>query len=195
MSDTNILRALAATLLLLIVVALVATTYAMPRVVDVREISIDSATGLRLYKGQPLSGTAHTYYPDASLEKAEQFVDGRRHGFLRMWFENGTPAFEAHYENGKRNGVTTSWWNNGNPRSRTTFVDDKPDGEALSWYASGEKFKRYNYSLGRPSGLQQGWRKNGKLFANFEYRDGRTYGLKNSKMCMELNNEELVSSL
>ena len=161
-------------------------------VVMLRDLTIDRTTGLRLYRGQPFTGEARAYHGDDVLARAEQFVAGRRDGFLRMWFADGSLGFDATYVSGRREGLTRSWWDNGNRRSQTFFVNDKPHGVAWSWYASGETLKRYNYDMGRPDGLQQGWRLNGKLFSNFEYRNGRAYGLRNSNMCIGLEDEQLV---
>jgi len=161
-------------------------------VVDIAELTINSRTGDREYDNKPFTGEARSYFADGRLERAEQYVAGRRHGYLRMWHENSQPAFESNYRAGRREGSTTSWWSNGNTRTRTEYLDDKPHGVAWSWYRGGEKFKRYNYVAGEPAGLQQGWRTNGKLFSNFEYRNGRTYGLRNANLCVELEDEDFV---
>jgi len=174
--------------------AALAFSSSKPRIVDLTEISIDKTTGLRMYEGQPYSGEARLYLVDGTLTRAEQFKEGRRHGFLRMWFPDGSPSFDSSYEAGKRDGTTISWWDNGNLRSRTHYVGDQPDGVAWSWYRTGEKFKRYHYEAGQPVGIQQGWRRNGKLFSNFEYRGGRAYGLRNSNLCVELEDELVAYS-
>ncbi|MEM1262880.1 MAG: toxin-antitoxin system YwqK family antitoxin [Pseudomonadota bacterium] len=155
------------------------------------EISIDSNTGQRLYRGAVFTGAAERYGANGQRVRLEQFVHGRREGALRLWFMDGAIAYDATYRDGRREGLATSWWRNGQLRSRTMFVDDQPDGFAWSWYRTGERYKRYQYAAGQPVGLQQAWRRNGKLFSNFEYRNGRAYGLRNANMCVELADGEL----
>lgn len=163
-------------------------------IVGLTDLIIDPNTGERIHAGQPFTGEARAHAPNGQLTRADQFVQGRRHGSLRMWFESGKLAFDSIYRGGKREGLTKSWWSNGNPRSTTTFSHDQPHGVAWSWYPTGEQFKRYNYANGQPAGLQKAWRKNGKLFSNFEYRNGRAYGLRNANMCVGLDDETIKLS-
>lgn len=155
------------------------------------DISIDRLNGNRVYQNLPFNGEAVTYSKNGRMIEAEEFLNGRRHGHLKKWFENGVLAFESYYENGKRNGVSKSWWSNGNLRSLTEYIDDKADGVAWSWYRTGEKFKRINYLAGEPVGIQKGWRLNGKLFSNYEYKNGRVFGLMKANLCVTLEDEEI----
>ncbi|MFK8015943.1 MAG: toxin-antitoxin system YwqK family antitoxin [Gammaproteobacteria bacterium] len=164
----------------------------LPREVHAAKVTIDRPTGQRVVDGVPFTGVAVSDHPNGRRASAEPFIDGRRDGTLRRWYPDGKIAFVSEYQGGRREGQTQSWWRNGNRRSTTTYVHDKPDGIAMTWYRGGEKFKKFQFTDGRPTGLQQGWRRNGKLFSNFEYRNGRTYGLKNSNLCVELEDENLV---
>lgn len=166
-----------------------------PVVVAPSEVTISRDTGLRMWRGQPLTGEVQAFHSNGTLARIEPFVDGRRQGNMRTWFADGTLAYSAIHHRGRRNGVTTSWWDSGQMRSQTTYVDDQPHGIALSWYRTGEKLKRLNYAMGQPVGVQQGWRANGKLFSNFEYRGGRAYGLRNANLCVELEDEAIQFSL
>lgn len=163
-------------------------------VVDAKTLSIDRATGLRIYEGKPFTGTAVRRYADRRTASLAEFKDGRRHGMLRRWFANGQLGFLSRYRNGRREGKTRSWWRDGTRRSLYRYVNDLPDGLAWQWYRSGEPFQRLRYDLGQPVGLQKGWRRNGKLFSNFEIRHGRAYGLRNSNLCVELEDEDYVAS-
>lgn len=163
-------------------------------VVDASLVTINNKTGDRVHQGIPFTGEARSHHPDGTLAKAEQFKQGRRHGYVKHWFSNGTLGYEAYYQIGRRHGTSTSWWVNGNMRSQTSYSNDDAEGEAWAWYSNGNKYKKYNYVAGQPSGLQQGWRLNGKLFSNFEYRNGRAYGLRNSNLCVELNDEKIATS-
>lgn len=189
---TNLHYTAAATVLFALMVVTSSTAnLATTQAVDLSEISISTKNGDRQYNGRAFTGIARDYGPTGAIIREEQFVSGRRHGYLKVWFPDARPAFEGTYANGRREGLSQSWWSNGQRRSETWFVDDKPHGVALSWYSSGEKYKRYQYDFGTPTGLQQAWRKNGKLYSNFEYRNGRAFGLRNSNLCVELDDENI----
>lgn len=168
-------------------------THAPVQVIQVAEseITLDAASGLRLYQGQPFSGEALEFYPSGQMAKKESFKQGLRDGLLQQWFYNGTLAFDSRYLAGQLSGLTQSWWSNGNLRSTTPYVDGKVHGVSLQWYATGELFKKMNYMQGQELGLQQAWRRNGKLYSNYEYKEGRVYGLKRANMCVGLEDEEL----
>lgn len=165
-----------------------------PDFVDSVRVTIDRTTGLRMYEGRVFSGTAVTRYSDGEMARSEPFVDGRRHGAMRMWFANGQIAYVTSHDNGRRSGLAMSWWANGKKRSVTRYVNDLAEGISWHWYRSGEKFKRYSFALCSPKGLQQAWRMNGKLYSNFEYRNGRAYGLRNANLCAELDDETLSTT-
>ncbi|MEO1574847.1 MAG: toxin-antitoxin system YwqK family antitoxin [Pseudomonadota bacterium] len=165
-----------------------------PVVATPSQVTISPETGLRLWRGRPLTGEVQAFHDNGTLARVEPFVDGRREGRMRIWFPDGALAYSSIHRGGRRHGVTTSWWPNGRMRSQTTYVDDQPHGIAQSWYRGGERFKRLSYAMGQPVGVQQGWRTNGKLFSNFEYRDGRAYGLRNASLCVELEDENIMLS-
>ncbi len=159
-------------------------------VVDSTHISLN-AKGERIYKGELFTGEAISYHGHKQPASSDQFVDGRRHGYSKRWFENGVLASEIYYQSSRREGFARFWWSNGTLKSESFYINGKKDGEARSWYHNGNKFKRSNFSLGRPTGLQQAWRENGDLFSNFEYKNGRVYGLNKADTCMGVKDEVL----
>jgi antitoxin component YwqK of YwqJK toxin-antitoxin module len=161
-----------------------------PLIVDKSEVTINKQ-GQRVYQNVPLSGEMISFFDSGKQATADQFVNGRRQGYAKKWFENTTLAYEANYLAGVRHGVSQSWWRNGNLRSKFFYISGKTEGAGWHWYRSGAKFKKFNYQAGQPIGLQQAWRENGKLSSNFEYKNGRTYGLKKSNSCVGLEDEVL----
>jgi antitoxin component YwqK of YwqJK toxin-antitoxin module len=156
--------------------------------VDKSQVFINKQ-GERVHQNIPFTGEMVTYHTNGVLASAEQFTHGRRQGYAKKWFKDGTLGYESHYVAGAREGATRSWWSNGISRSETLFVNGKADGVAWNWYRTGEKFKRFNYIAGQSAGIQQAWRQNGKLFSNFEYKNGRIYGLRKSNNCVGLEDE------
>ncbi len=159
-----------------------------------KEILTDSLTlvpakGLVFYQGKPFSGTAITYNEIGTIVVSTDYLNGKKHGWYKKWFDDGMLSFEANYRDGKRHGITKSWWKNGNIRSESKFEDGIAEGVQMQWYKSGAKFKRINLKDGKEEGLQQSWRENGKLYNNYEAKNGRIFGLKRANLCYELEKE------
>ena len=76
-------------------------------------------------------------------------------------------------------------------RTESNYVMGIAEGKQYQYYKSGAKFKIINLKEGREYGLQQSWRENGKLYNNYEVVNGRTYGLKRSKLCFQLEQENI----
>lgn len=157
-------------------------------VVEKSKISIN-AQGQRVHENSPFTGTMLSLHDSGTTATEDQFVEGRRHGHAKKWFQDGTLGYEAHYMLGTKEGYTRSWWSNGAKRSSFFFADGKSEGTGWNWYRSGAKFKKFNNVAGKPTGIQQAWRKNGKLFSNFEYKNGRIYGLRKANNCVGLEDE------
>lgn len=163
-------------------------------IVDRSEIIIDRKTGLRMYQDQVFTGEARQYYQNGFVAVAEQFHNGKRHGFWRTWTSQGLPSLDAAYETNRLEGTKRTWWANGQIRSQNEYVDGVMQGVSSMWYQSGALFKRMNYVDGIEYGLQQAWRDNGKLYANYEARNGRIFGLKKANLCYGLEDELVTLS-
>ena len=180
---------------LLVVVAAINTTNEIwslsQLIVNKSEISINPQ-GQRVYQNKPFTGEMVSYQDSGKVSTADQFVNGRRQGYSKKWFANGSLGYESHYAAGVREGATKTWWVNSNLRSDFFFVNGKTEGVGKRWYRSGAKFKKFNYLAGKPIGLQQAWRENGKLFSNFEYKNGRIYGLRKANNCVGIKDEVIT---
>ncbi|MEM9679496.1 MAG: toxin-antitoxin system YwqK family antitoxin [Bacteroidota bacterium] len=152
-------------------------------------IVFDRKKGVALYHNKLFTGTAISYYDNDSVATSIDFLEGKRHGQYKKWFEDGNLCFKASYSNGKRHGRSYSWRKNGNLRSESYFISGVAEGEQLQFYQGGHLFKRINLIHGLEEGIQQSWRENGKLYNNYEAKNGRIFGFKRSKLCFKLNNE------
>ena len=160
-------------------------------IVEEDDLKLIPEKGLMYYHDQPFSGKAIRYDDHRALVSEATYVKGKKHGVLRKYFEKGVLSFESQYIDGKQDGTATSWWKNGEVRSVSKFEKGIPHGEQWQWYKSGAKFKRTNLVYGKEEGIQQSWRENGKIYNNYEAKNGRVFGLKRSKLCYELDKEEI----
>ena len=63
-----------------------------------RTIAEDSLTlipekGLVYYQGKPFSGTSFSRYPNGKLATQIEYLGGKKQGYYRKWFEDGTLNF------------------------------------------------------------------------------------------------------
>ena len=163
-------------------------------IADKSEVSINRQTGLRMYQDKVFTGEARQYHSNGFIATAEQFLNGKRHGFWRTWASSGLQSLDAAYQNNRLEGTKRTWWDNGQLRSKNEYVDGVMQGLSSMWYRSGALFKRMNYVDGIEYGLQQAWRENGKLYANYEARNGRIFGLKKANLCYGLEDEIVTLS-
>ncbi len=145
--------------------------------------------GLVYHKDNVFTGTSVFFDENETKRISIDYLQGKKHGIYKKWFENGRLSFEAQFSQGKQHGLTQTWWRNGQLRSKSQYQEGMAHGVQLQWYKSGAKFKRQNLVKGQEQGLQQSWRENGKLYNNYEAKNGRIFGLKRANLCYELENE------
>ena len=148
--------------------------------------------GLVYYKKEAFTGTTELYNENNILIESIRYLSGRRNGFYKKWFSDGSISYESRYVKGKQQGKTLSWWRNGNLRSEANFENAIAHGLQKQWYESGAKFKEIQLNMGKEEGLQKSWRENGKIYNNYEAKDGRIFGLKRANLCFSLDNEQIV---
>lgn len=142
-----------------------------------------SIKGLRYYEGVLLTGTVVSTNAEGERLEAIPYVDGRKEGYAKAWYENGVLKDERLYAEGKRKGLHLGWWPDGSMRFTYLFKDDLHEGAAYEWHLNGTLTKAFNYMNGKEVGNQKMWRADGELRANYVVKDGRRYGLMGSKPC------------
>ena len=73
----------------------------------------------------PYTGNFTGIHKNGQLRTEGSFVNGRRNGLLRNWYEDGQLKSEGTFVNGKQNGLFRKWDKNGQLTSEKTFVNGK----------------------------------------------------------------------
>lgn len=154
-------------------------------------IVTDPSQGLAYFKGELFTGYAVQFNSQKLFTSKEGYVNGIKSGESLKWFDNGQLSYQCYYQNGQLHGTATSWWSNGQKRSENYMVDGLGQGYQTQWYRSGALFKRIHLLNGNEDGIQQSWRENGKLYNNYEAKNGRIFGLKRSKLCFQLDSQDV----
>ena len=94
------------------------------------------------------------YWENGTLKAKLPFKDGKAHGHLHGWYENGADAFKGHFSNGVKQGVHIIFYRsggreNGNKARRLTYsVDGKLDGDQQKTYENGRLWLSVEYENG-----------------------------------------------
>jgi len=147
------------------------------------------------------TGHAELHWPDGSLRKEADFVDGMLENKMTWWYENGQKELEDHYVENLRHGTHRAWHGNGQLMSQgesthgqrqgswkwwhdngqlaeeTVYADNEPLKKSTFWYDSGAKKLTTSYLDGLEHGTQTTWYENGKKDTELDLENGVPHGL------------------
>ena len=151
--------------------------------------------------GDLYTGHAVLHWPDRSLQKEADFVDGMlerkmtwwyengqkelednyvanlRHGMHRAWHDNGQLMSQGESIHGQRQGSWLWWHDNGQLAEETVYLDHKPVTKNTYWYGSGTKKLAAAYLNGLQHGTQTTWFENGQKETEFDLEYGVPNGV------------------
>jgi len=109
---------------LLVVVGFVAASLFRPKSAVVGYDELVWKNDVYLHEGQPFTGLAIAVHDDGKPKGEYPYLDGRFHGVVREWWENGVQAVETHFEKGKRHGKNTYWDQKGRLTKEQVYEQD-----------------------------------------------------------------------
>ena len=154
----------------------------------------DNLTYLKL-DTTPINGIVYCEFGENG-----RFIDGKRDGEHKQWYDNGQLQFSQNVINGKSNGVVKSWYENGQLKSESNYKNGKIDGlyksydengnikiisiirkniliSSKSYFDNNQLKSEINYNSQRKmDGLQKFWYNNGQLKSISNYMDGEIVG-------------------
>jgi antitoxin component YwqK of YwqJK toxin-antitoxin module len=72
---------------------------------------------LWLFEGKPFTGVVVNYADDGkTLRTRWRMKNGQMHGLIEEWYPNGTKSAETNFVDGKRHGENRYWYQDGNPQ-------------------------------------------------------------------------------
>jgi len=123
---------------------------------------------------EPKNGTFTETWPSGKPKLEERYKEGRRHGLLRRWHENGTLAAHEEYEEGRWEGRRAAWHENGQEQFDWRYRDGKLDeGTWKVFHANGACWTEYRVGPGGkvPDQVQTAYHDNGKLEYRGKWKD------------------------
>lgn len=139
---------------------------------------LDVNRGL-LYKPNtiaPFTGTAIDVFPKGKKKMTVPIKEGKIHGTVKEWAQNGKKIYEASYENGLQTNMERQWYANGNKKLELQYVAGKPNGVCTEWFKNEKKKSEGQFVDGKEEGKHQWWYDNGNLDQIVFYKSGLTEG-------------------
>jgi antitoxin component YwqK of YwqJK toxin-antitoxin module len=121
-----------------------------------------------LYIDGKKNGLKRTWYEDGQLQLEETYVDNELDGLQKKWNENGQLESEITFKNGKKNGLKRTWQDNGSLLLEETYVDNKLDGLQKKWYRNGQLESEITFRDEKISGIPKGWFRDGEQKTDYD---------------------------
>ena len=94
-------------------------------------------------------------------------------GTCEIKFGDDTRNEIKQYSNGKLHGVLATWDENGVLRRYLQFTNGKQNGEQVSWYVNGQQLSQLNFKNGIKHGMENKWDNKGELIFKCERKEGK----------------------
>ena len=104
------------------------------------------------------------------------YSDGKRHGKMVGYYENGRIEVEGNYRDGQEEGKWVEYYKNGQILVEGHYVDGLEEGKWVEYYNSGEKKREGNYKNGERDGKWVEYYSNGKIKKEENYKDSKWDG-------------------
>ena len=117
------------------------------------------------------------YHENGQLKQTCPFADGKIHGKVYSWYDNGNPSEENEYKNDKLNGPTKVYYYNGLIKRTSNYSDDKREGEEKGYTYDGFPDYVAIYKNDELDGEVTGYHNNGKVHVIKHYTNGKLNGL------------------
>ena len=85
------------------------------------------------------SGQLTANYSNGKKLYESGFIDGKRHGIGRYWFDNGQLFLEWQWDRGKREGFTKVWYSSGQIKYEIPFAKGRKHGLRREWDSAGQE--------------------------------------------------------
>jgi hypothetical protein len=114
------------------------------------------------------------FYRSGQLRERVPIRNGRRHGVIRTWHNNGALATEEHYRCGFLHGLCRQWDEHG--KLLGEYKMDRGTGIQRSWYDNGQLQSEVSTVAGEFCGRNRLWLRDGTLLSERFYLFGRVVG-------------------
>jgi antitoxin component YwqK of YwqJK toxin-antitoxin module len=129
------------------------------------------------YKDGKRHGLMKGFFENGELKEMAHFKDGKIHGFAKFYFENGKLKTEYNFKDDKIHGLFKRYYENGKLEIENNFKDGKAHGSYRVYYENGQQSVEAYNKDDKMHGLFKGYYESGKLKAQGKNKDGKKNGL------------------
>jgi len=123
------------------------------------------------------NGIEKIYYIEGTLAYEVNYIKGKRDGKL-VWFDKqGYKIAQMNYKNGKLEGEEVAYFTNGKIKHIVKYVNDMKEGLQKEYYDNGQLALEVPYVHNKKEGMQKEYTYDGKLYSEVIYKNNYKEGL------------------
>lgn len=153
---------------------------------DINKITLISKQGESFYNQKKFNGELFQTFLNNDSVLLGKYVNGKKDGKWKKFYEDGNLKEIRNYENGVKNGKHLGFFQNGKKQFEYNLKDDKYHGLKKAWNKKGILIQKMNFIMGYESGSQKLWYDNGSVKSNYFIKNGRRFGLLGTKNCVNV---------
>ncbi len=114
--------------------------------------------------------------PEGILDSEEYYVNSKKHGISRGWYESGQLRSQTYYKNGNSHYMGQSWYESGQIKQDSYYIDGNKCGTISAWFESGQIKDEEHFVDGSRHGTDKRWLETGELAGCINYENGINVG-------------------
>ena len=150
---------------------------------DIDKITLTRKQGESFYNQKKFNGILFQTLFENDTKLLGKYVNGKKHGVWKKFYENGNLKEIRSYNNGIKYGKHTGYYNNGRKQFEYNLKNDEYHGLKRAWNKEGIMIQKMNFLRGYENGFQKVWYDNGTIKSNYYVKNGRRFGLLGTKNC------------
>ena len=116
-------------------------------------------------------------YKSGEKQLEVHYLNGKREGEAKFYYQNGNLLAKGNYKDDKLNGLSKVYYENGNLKREDNYKDDKREGLFKGYYENGDLKLEDNYKDGKKEGLSKVYYENGNIKIEGNFKDDKLEGL------------------
>jgi len=117
-------------------------------------------------------------YADDQIVEEGEYIDNRKNGIWKKYFDNGKLQNEITYKNSRPNGHAKIYYKNGNLKEEGMWMGNKWTGDYKYYHENGEMYHEFAYNeKGKREGDQKYYYDNGQVMIEGAWKEGKESGV------------------
>ncbi len=116
-------------------------------------------------------------FSEDQLVEEGKYINNRKEGIWKQYYNNGKKKNEITYVNGRPNGFSRFYYKSGTVSEEGNWVNGKWDGNYKFYYENGQLEYDWTYVGGKREGVQKYYWDNGKTQFEGSWKDGQEDGI------------------